>query len=207
LGGAGVVTLLIYAADPKAVAWCQPWFVATFSVSAVLAAMGLYVLAAVSYAPLPLPPTRGAREAMPRLFIADPHVLKVDDLSFEPAVIFEIGVANDGRTDVENAIANLLAPDFFVRLERCNRDGEVIGGGSCAPSSESVTEDDQGSIYWNGRVSFPGRVSRVLVFRGTLHSATLDPPEDFPVRLRIVAAELPQEVVKDLVVEVPEASE
>ena len=52
VGGAGVVALLIYAAqvaaDPKRdPAWSQTWFIAVFIVAALMAVGGLYFLGAI----------------------------------------------------------------------------------------------------------------------------------------------------------------
>lgn len=191
LGGAGMVTLLIYAAqrmtDKQPSAWGLTWFLAVFAVAALMALGGAYVLAAVYVVELPLPLTRSERKFRPHL--KDP-VAQLVSVSQEIIVVFQIGLNNAGRGNVPEALLNVVVPEFIAELHRCTEMGEIgrpehRGSYSYTPESLLPDQPDLGSIYWNGNVSYPGRSHRVVYLR-----ATMKERRDFPVRLEVTAPEL-----------------
>jgi hypothetical protein len=124
LGGAGMIALLIYAAEAgggnQPSPWGQTWFQSIFSVSAFFAALGAYVLLSVWF-PLPLWATRSEREFQPRLEGTEAHVRK----AYGNHVIFQIGTYNAGRGNVDGAIVNVIVPEFATELHRSTEDGEI----------------------------------------------------------------------------------
>jgi len=185
IGAGAILTLLIYEAQsPHTHLWHTAWFLAAFTVAAFLTTTGIYILAAL-YLPLPLPPTRGERIASPRLQPRDAHVVEAKGSQ----VIFGLGFYNSGADELENAVVNVVVPDFVSQLERCNERGAALAEGTWSYTPESIAIDDQDrplpSVYWNGRVTFPGQVSRLIFFR-----ATLSPLQDIPVKLLIMGAGL-----------------
>jgi hypothetical protein len=187
LGIGGVMLSIVFplaaAVDPPALtAW---WFLALSSIGGALALVGTYMVVAV-YAGCWLPATARERAFRPRLQDAEAHVLRLD----ENDAVFRIALYNAGRGNVDGALLNVVVPDFITELHRCSETG-VTGleehKGAYSSTPEALLEDDPdvGSIYWNGNVSFPGRMHRLIFFRATLTSL-----RDFPVRLEITAPEL-----------------
>jgi len=206
LGGAGVVALLIYWADGRVdhqpSAWGQGWFQGVFAFSALLGLAGAYVLVAV-WVRLPLPATRLERDLQPRLerMTADVTRREGDQL------FIRIGAFNAGRANIDGAMLNVLVPDYFTELDRCSEHGEVgrdehKGATSHTPESLLERQPEVGSIYWNGNVSFPGRMSRVIYYRAVMATEV----ETFPLRLKVFASELDRLPNERFVLDVPKGS-
>jgi len=113
-------------------------------------------------------------------------------------VVFEIGFINRGRGDVPNATVNVLVPATAHWIRRCDYNGTVLmNEGSFLPTSDSLTNDEQGrpipSIYWNGLVSFPGRVARPVLFR----VAFPDRPSEVPIRYTVASSALSEPLIRE----------
>jgi hypothetical protein len=195
LGGAGMVALLIYAAERVAnkdsSAWGLVWFLTVFAISALMAISGAYVLSAVYLLALPLPKTRSERKFRPNLRFVEAHLVSLREI-----MVFQIGVQNAGRGNVPEALLNVVVPEFIAELHRCTEAGEIgrqehRGEYSHTPESLIPDQPDVRSIYWNGNVSFPGRTHRIVYLRATMNEV-----RDFPVRLEITSPELDEPLEK-----------
>jgi hypothetical protein len=109
LGGAGIIALLIYAAQRSLSnqdsAWDEGWFIAVFVVAAALALAGVYVYLAV-FSPLPLPPTWSERQFQPRLDGTSVRAERIADGD----LVIAVAALNSGRTNIERADLNVAVP-------------------------------------------------------------------------------------------------
>jgi hypothetical protein len=159
--------------------------VAAAVVAAVSALAGGYLILGV-YRGWPLPTTATERLFRPSLTSAAAHVISVHGHK----VVFQIGIENAGRGDVPNGLLNVVVPEFVSELHRCTESGRIgqpEHKGAVSHTSEALLPDEPEthSIYWNGNVSYPGRMSRIIYFR-----ATISPIRDFPLRLKVIAPDL-----------------
>ncbi len=142
-------------------------------VGAVSFVCGAYLIVAV-YAGWPTLTTAAQRVYKPRLVDAEASVR-----GFPPdgSVVFQIGAVNTGRGNLDDAYLNVVVPSFITRMERCTQDGE------CGRDEHKGAFSFGAERYWNGNLSFPGRMSRVVFFRvwGKPH----EPLRDFIVRFKV----------------------
>jgi hypothetical protein len=158
------------------------WFLVLFAVAGIFALAGAYLLAASTYLPLPLPKTRYEREHSSDLKVESFALTNVDAGG---KVSFQIGMANDGRSDVRGVTINVLVPDYATSVERLGGDGTWL-----ATSEPTLPEGSGGSIYYTeAELVFYGRSSELLDFE-----VQLSPVRDFPVRLKLASAELPKKM-------------
>lgn len=189
LGAAAMIALLIFSADEQfsgdRSAWCLLWFPIVFGIAAVAAATGLYVLGAVMFG-WPFPATYIERQFQPRLEGTTVRVIS----SRRGEVVFSVGTYNAGRSNIDAALVNVVVPDFIREIHRCTERGETgrpehAGAFSSVPEKLQPDDDETASIYWNGNISFPGRIHRIAYFK-----VVMDTRRDFPIRLQITAPEL-----------------
>ena len=179
---------LAVAADPSP--WGAVWFLVPMSIGTAIGFSGLYIVAAV-YLGLPLPQTAAEREFTPRLKAVEAHVL---GKTIRGAPIFQIAFNNEGRGDVTDALVNVIAPNFVSALQRRTENGvRHPHEGACSTTSESLIKGEDGnpveSIYWNGNVTFPGRVHRIIYFHANMES-----PRSFPIRVQVISVALAEPV-------------
>jgi hypothetical protein len=178
--------LLPLAAAAKQHPWTAIWFLAPASAAGALAVIGFYIVAAV-YVGWPLPPTAAEKALTPQLRAID---ARFDGMTLGGHVTFQLHLDNPGRVDITNALINVVAPNFVLKLYRRKETGDTHpDDGSYSETSVSLIADDAGkplpSIYWNGNVTFPGRTHRFLFF-----SAVMKEPRSFPIRVGITAESL-----------------
>lgn len=111
VGAGGVLTLLVSAGLAMTPIWGKTWFLSAISFFGLLAAVGLYMLAAV-YFPWPLPQTRAAREARAELQFGTIRTL----LEGPDHAVVEVPLSI-GRLDIDNASINVLVPGTLT--SRC----------------------------------------------------------------------------------------
>jgi len=140
--------------------------------------VGACLVGASTYLPLPVPRTRYERENAPDLRVKS-FTLKQTDPG--GVVVFEIGLANEGRGDVHNATINVLVPDFANSVR-------LLGGtGVWLTTPEpTIPGANGGSIYWTQtNMVFPGRNAVLLDVE-----VQLLPLRDFPVRVKLLSSDL-----------------
>jgi hypothetical protein len=193
VGGVGLSILIPLAAAARPHPWTAAWFIAPACVAGVLGLAGFYMLLTI-YTGWWLPPTASERAAVADLRVEAIEILSVYTTP-ETQVLFRVGLNNRARRDVTNATLNVLVPDF-VRAICQSKDGGRIGQDSHAVTAESIQEDGAGnpigSRYWNRiELTFPGRTAYPMDFR-----ASLPTPQLFRVLVRVVSADLPDELVE-----------
>jgi hypothetical protein len=141
----------------------------------VCLALGIYMIVGGVYLGWWTPATALERAFQPNLSHADAWVTRVEG----DDVIFRIGVVNTGRDNLDDAIVTVSVPDFVSAMQRCSADG-VTGLDEHRGSFWR-----EGERFWNGNVSFPGRITRLIFFR-----VALDEVRNFSVRLQIYAPAL-----------------
>jgi hypothetical protein len=192
IGFAGTLALLIYASevslsDEGRSVWGEPWFLGFFAFAIFVGLMGAYFLAAV-WSGWPTGSTAIERAFQPRLMDTTVEAYRLVHPHY---VVVKIGTINAGRGNIDGALVNVLVPDFITEIDRCGEDGGTghphhLGGVDHTSETLITYQPNRQSIYWNGNISFPGRIARIAYFRlkkpGMRH--------DFPLRLRIVSPEL-----------------
>jgi hypothetical protein len=121
VGAGGVLALLIAAGTADNPLWGELWWITAVAVSALLALLGLYMLAAV-YFHWPLPETRASREARGQLEIED-----ITATIKEPGLAVVEVMLEVGRHDVNNASVNANVPDY-VTIRAANESGDAVPG-------------------------------------------------------------------------------
>lgn len=186
VGMAGVYgTAVAHAAAPGGTPWWGLWADAV-AVAAILAAVGVYIIASVYFPKrLPLPPTY----ATPRVRIRGWEV--VPGLTGNGVVTVRCDVDNYGHVDVPNVSLNFLVP-------RDTRPSQVYrstqAGSSVDPKrqpshgDESLKRDAVGNpvLSWNWNEELP-RLARGIT---QLFFRVEGPPGDLPVFLRLWAESL-----------------
>jgi hypothetical protein len=147
LVGIGVVILGLLAPEAATV------------VAAACTVAGLYLIVGGAYFGLPSLRTATDRAFSPKLEGAKAEIDRVEGNN----AIVRIEVANTGRDDLNGAVVIVSVPSFVSRLDRCNYQGEVG-----LPQHKGEFYKDNEASFWNGNVSFPGRLPRVVFFRVTL---------------------------------------
>lgn len=184
-GGIGLAILLPLTAAAKEGPWTTWWFLTLAPISCALGLTGFYMLTAV-YTGAWLPRTALERRFTPRLVWSDTSVVRAD----EKAVVFRVGIGNEGRDNLDDAVVNLVVPSFVTRIWRSEESGERFREpGDQSTTPESLLDDDAGrpiaSTSWLGRMDFPGRTYRVMFFR-----AEMDTVRGFPARVLVVGPAL-----------------
>ena len=200
IGFAGTLALLIYASevarsDTGGSVWADIWFLAFFAFAIAVGSLGVYLLAAVWFG-WPTWTTAIERAFQPQLVDTTAVAHRLVHPNF---VVVKIGTYNAGRGNVEDALVNVLVPDFITDIQRCDERGGIghplhmtIPG---THTSEGLIpyQPSVGSIYWDGRVSFPGRIALIAYFLLAMPGMR----HDFPLRLKITAPELQEPVEQD----------
>lgn len=176
VGGVGLSILAPLTASADSPDWTAVWFLASAAAFGLFSALGVYVVVAV-YVGWPLPPTAAQRAFRPNLADLKARIRHRD----ERHAIVEISVRNRGRGDLNDALVNLIVPEFVDEVERCTADG---GPGRPEHAGAFWKEDEK---FWNGNVSFPGRMVRLLFFR-----LTMPADRDFSMRLKVFSPTLPE---------------
>lgn len=134
-----------------------------------------YMLIAI-YAGWPLPRTASEREHATDLRFIEAHALRVDD----GRIVFQVAFRNDGRGDVENALVNVVVPRRLEYLHRVRENGTSHpDDGGRSETDEYLPGGDEMSLYRNGNITFPGRISRIAYFAGAMSLQ-----HDFPIRIK-----------------------
>jgi hypothetical protein len=198
VGGVGLTILIPLAAAVKPHDWTAAWFLIPTCCMGALAVAGLYMIGAV-YRGWPMPETASERVFAPDLRAIEAHVTKVDG----DGVLIRIALRNYGRGNINDALVNVVLPAFFTSIRRCAEDGGLgHHQGAWSTTSENLgTGRLQTSIYWNGNVSFPGRMSRIIFFRAPLSDPSV---RTFPLRLEVTAVELERALDQRFTIMIPE---
>lgn len=184
--------------------WGEFWLWFLLALPIVLAVVGAYYLVAVWWSRLPTGTTAIERVFQPRLV----NVVAEATLYGGEDIVFKVGAFNAGRGNIDGAMLNVLVPEFATRMERCTENGfvgldEHKGGVSGTPEALISYRPTLGSIYWNGNLSFPGRMARVAYFRITKPGV----PHDFPIRFKVIAPELDEPFDEVFCIRVSELTE
>jgi hypothetical protein len=159
IGFGATLALLIYASglsrsEKGGSAWGETWYIGFFAFAIVVALVGVYFLFAV-WSGFQTGSTAIERAFQPRLVdtTAEAHLLVPPDY-----VAVKIGTINAGRGNVDEALVNVLVPEFITLIDRCDELGGRGHMGSFSHTTEALIpyQPNLGSIYWNGNVSFPG---------------------------------------------------
>lgn len=148
---------------------------ASIAIAAVCFATGVYLLVGGVYLGKWTPTTYLDRAFRPHLVEVEAWVARVH----HNAVIFRIKLRNAGRDDLNGAYVIVIVPEFITEMARTNAEGE---GGHPELLGGFWREDER---FWNGNVSFPGRLHKLMHFR-----VEMSPVRDFSAELRISAPAL-----------------
>jgi len=193
VGGVGLSIMIPLAAAANPHPWTAVWFLIPACVAGVLGLMGFYILAAV-YTGWRLPSTASERAAAPDLRVESVAILNVYEGASGPQVVFQVGIANDGRGDVTNASVNVCVPLLVRELIRSDDSGGRLGVGADLVGAIAATDKVR---YWNiAGQTFSGRTSYVLPFRAGMGTA-----ERFAVDVKIVSVDLDHPVKASVVLD------
>jgi hypothetical protein len=143
-------------------------------VGAICGVAGIYMVASV-YTGWPTFRTATDRVFQPKLSEARAEYRR----HINDDVVFLIRVENSGRDNLNNALVNVVVPDFVRSLKRSTADGDV---GREEHRGVFSIEDER---FWSGDVSFSGRMTTFIFFRASLPSL-----RDFAVRFKVFSPEL-----------------
>ena len=134
--------------------------------------LGVYVLIGGVYLGWWTPATALERRLQPRLVDAQARMTLILD---HGDFVMELLIRNAGWDNLDDAYLNIIVPETVSELKRSNPAGDV----------HVVQPQNRGAFtelrqrFWEGNVSFPGRMPRIAYFRATARRA------EFPLRIKV----------------------
>lgn len=188
-GGIALAIVIPLAAGVQPHPWTASWFLAPACFFGALGLVGFYGLMAL-YTGWPLPVTAVERELAAELHI-EPIQIEAQQ---NGAVRFQVGLRNDGGSDIANATVNIVVPSFIRTMYEADYRGvPARKQGNVTPTAESIQRvggQDLPSIFWSESLGIPAGAAMPRYFVVEFDGA----PQVFEVRVRIRAAALGRKV-------------